>query len=229
MKILLIEDNRELADLIGNILRQDNYKVTTCYSIKKALETGMEFNHDLIILDLLFPDEKGEDFVAELRKKKNNIPILVLSVLSEVESKIDLLKLGVDDYMTKPFNSQELLARIKSLWRRCMDMTFDDKESYGDIMFYWKQNKMNREGKEIFFTKKEGKLLRLLVANRGEIVRREDILKKIWQMDSKHHSNVIQSTIRRLRKHIDHGFSPKMIHNVHGIGYRIVIPPQKDQ
>jgi len=224
MKILLIEDDKNLAHLIGKVLKQYAYEVTICHSAKEALKNGLEFNHDLIILDLLFPDEKGEEFVIELRKKKINIPILVLSALSEVDSKIDLLKLGADDYMTKPFSSQELLARIEALERRCLNMTFNDRECYGDITFDWKQNKVHREGKKIPITKKEGQLLRLLVASKGETVRMEDILKKVWRVESGSHSNVIHATIRRLRKRIDHKCSYKLIRNVHGIGYCIVLP-----
>ena len=224
MKILLIEDDRTLACLIEKSLKQYAYKVTICHSAKEALKNGLEFNHDLIILDLLFPDERGEDFVVKLRKKKSRIPILVLSALSEVESKIDLLKLGADDYMTKPFNGKELLARIEALKRRCYDIIFHDKETYGDITFDWKQNKVKIKEHEIALTKKEGQLLRLLASRRGETVRMEDILRKVWQVETGSHSNVIHSTIRRLRKRIDHDFPYKLIHNVHGIGYCIALP-----
>ena len=115
-----------MAYLIGKALKRYGYKITICHSPKRVLKNGLEFNHDLIILDLMFPNERGEDFVAELRKKKINIPILVLSALSEVGSKIDLLKLGADDYMIKPFSSQELLARIEALERRCLNIVFSD-------------------------------------------------------------------------------------------------------
>lgn len=227
MKILLIEDDKKLAHLIAEALKRYGYNITVCHSAREALKNGLEFSHDLIILDLLFPDERGEEFVIELRKNKINIPILVLSALSEVGNKINLLKLGADDYMTKPFSSRELLARIEALERRCLDIVFNDKESYGDITFNWKENKINRKGNEIPFTKKEGQLLRLLVANKGEIVRTEDILKKVWQVESDSHSNVIHATIRRLRKRIDHDFPHKLIRNVHGIGYCIVLPMQE--
>ncbi len=128
------------------------------------------------------------------------------------------------DFMTKPFDMNELLARIKAVYRRYLEKEYKDQENYGDIAFFWKQNKIVRSDKTIDLTQKEGALLKFLLQNRNRTVRNEDILSKVWEARVGFHSNVIQSTVRRLRKKIDSDFDHKLIRNVHGVGYTLVLP-----
>ena len=224
MKILLVEDDKQLSKLLSKMLRDNGYEVTPCKSIHEVLRNGFEHNHDLIILDLLLNGEKGEDLVINLRKRKMDIPILVLSCLSEVVNKTDLLKLGADDYLTKPFDNSELIARIEALNRRCLNHFFNDKESYGDLVFFWKQNKVIRGNREISLTRKQGGILHLLVRNAGKTVETSEILRQVWNLNPSCSSNVVQSTMRHLRERLDSNFSHKLIQNVHGIGYCFVFP-----
>lgn len=224
MKILVIEDEEKIASFIQSTLEREGNLVTICDSVEESNKQSHELTHDLIILDLMLPGKRGEFYVKEIRKKRLNIPILVLSALSRISNKIELLNLGADDYMTKPFDAEELVARINAMYRRYLQTERKDQMSYGDFAFFRKQNKVKREGKDIILTKKEGELLEFLLQNEGKTVRTEDIIRKIWGAKITYHSNVVQATIRRLRKKIDDGFSHKVIENRHGIGYCVNLP-----
>lgn len=227
MKILVIEDEEKIASFIQTVLKNEGNFVTVCDSIEKAAEHQYEGTHDLIVLDLMLRGKRGEFYVKEIRKKRLNIPILVLSALSRIEDKIELLNIGADDYMTKPFDAQELIARVNAMYRRYLQSERKDQLNYGDFSFYQKQNKVKREGKEIILTKKEGELLEFLLQNKGKTVRTEDIIRKIWGAKPTYHSNIVQATIRRLRKKMDTGFSHKLIENRHGIGYSLTLAEQE--
>lgn len=224
MKILVIEDEEKILKFLEHVLTHEGHEVTLCESADDALENDYIVNHDLVILDLMLEGIQGDEFVQKIRKSKSNIPILVLSALGQISTKIDLLKMGVDDYMTKPFDAGELIARLEALYRRYLEIDVKDEEDYGEIKFYRKQNKVVRHGKEILLTNREGDLLAHLLKNEGKTVRTEDILAKVWHAKMGYHSNIVQATIRRLRKKIDEGFKFPLIRNVHGIGYSVVLP-----
>ncbi len=224
MKVLLVEDDERLSSFLRSTLSKQGYETTVCNSVEEVLKNEYDLTHDLVVLDLVLTGKRGDHLVTQLRKKKSNIPILVLSGLNQVNLKIDLLNLGVDDYMTKPFDPRELIARLQAIYRRYLEVECKDSETYGDIVFHWKQNKVTRGGEEIFLTQKEGELLRFLLQNRNKTVRNKDILSKVWQARVGFHSNVIQSTVRRLRQKVDKDFDHKLIRNVHGIGYMLVLP-----
>lgn len=227
MKILVIEDEEKIALFIKNVLEREGNLVTVCDSVEEATKKDYELTHDLVILDLMLPGKRGEYYVKDIRKKRLNIPILVLSALSRISNKIELLNNGADDYMTKPFDADELIARVNAMYRRYLQTERKDQLNYGDFAFFRKQNKVKREGKEITLTKKEGELLEFLLQNEGKTVRTEDIIRKIWGAKITYHSNVVQATIRRLRKKIDSGFDNKLIENRHGIGYCFNLPVKK--
>ncbi|HLG25782.1 MAG TPA: response regulator transcription factor [Candidatus Gracilibacteria bacterium] len=227
MNILLVEDEEKIAAFIKQILEGENFHVTVCESVEDVLEKGHEDQHDLVILDLMFGGKPGEYLLQQMRKARSNIPVLVLSALGQISKKIEMLNLGADDYLTKPFDAQELIARINALYRRYLESEPADQKKYGDLIFARKQNKIMRGKKEEFLTKKEGDVLDMLIQHRGHAVRTEDILLKVWQAKRGYHSNIVQATIRRLRKKIDSGFTHKLIRNIHGIGYMIVLPAKK--
>lgn len=222
MNVLLIEDEHKIASFIEQILESEQMSVTTCDSVEDAVSHGYPDRHDVIILDLMLRGKPGEYLVGSLRKSRNNIPILVLSALGQISKKIELLNLGADDYLTKPFDAEELIARVHALYRRYLETKQDLEMKLGDLIFYRKQNRVMRGGKEIFLTQKEGDVLDLLIRHQGKAVRTEDILMKVWQAKQGYHSNIVQATIRRLRKKIDDGFDYKLIRNIHGVGYMIV-------
>lgn len=224
MKILVIEDEEKIASFIHQVLEHEGNLVTVCDSVEEASKHEYETTHDLMILDLMLSGKRGEFYVKEIRKKHQNMPILVLSALSRISNKIELLNLGADDYMTKPFDAEELVARVNAMYRRYLQTTRKDEVNYGDFSFSRKQNTVSREGKNIILTKKEGELLEFLLQNQGKTVRTEDIIRKIWGAKITYHSNVVQATIRRLRKKVDSGFAHPLIENRHGIGYSLNLP-----
>lgn len=226
MKILIVEDDIKLCESLEKAFVSSGYKVNVCHSVEEVIGHNFALDHDLIVLDLMLQGKSGDHLVNALRKKSSSIPVLILSGRSDTQVKIDLLNMGVDDFITKPFDMSELLARIKAVYRRYLEKEYKDQENYGDISFYWKQNKIVRSGKTINLTQKEGSLLKFLLQNRNRTVRNEDILSKVWEARVGFHSNVIQSTVRRLRKKIDTGFDHKLIRNVHGVGYTLVLPEQ---
>lgn len=221
MNVLLIEDEEKIAAFIEQVLESEKMEVTVCDSVEEAMGSNYPERHDIIILDLMLRGKPGEYLVNVLRKSRSNIPILVLSALGQINKKIELLNLGADDYLTKPFDAEELIARVNALYRRYLETKQDREMVLGDLVFYRKQNRAVRGDKEIFLTQKEGDVLDLLIRHQGKAVRTEDILMKVWQAKQGYHSNIVQATIRRLRKKIDDGFSHKLIRNIHGVGYMI--------
>lgn len=221
MHILLIEDEKDLVIFLRKILENAGNKVASFHSLEEFTQSGYEHNYDLALLDLMLPGKSGRELVKDLRKENIHIPILVLSAMDQAPTKTELLNLGADDYLAKPFNTEELLARVNALYRRSMDSSYGDEIAYQDLRFFRKQNKAVRGAKEILLTEKEGDLLQFLMQNQEKVIRTSDILRRVWEAKSGYHSNIVQATIRRLRQKVDRGFDHKLIHNVHGIGYRL--------
>lgn len=221
MRILLIEDEQKIADFIKEVLENDGEQVTYCRSVEEVQKNHYANTHDLIILDLMLPGMGGLDYVRLLRKGRNTIPVIVLSALNQISSKVDLFNAGADDYLTKPFEALELLTRIKSVYRRQVKIDKVEDVKVGELIFHRRQNQVVRGDKVSKLTAKEGDLLMLLIYNCGKVVRNEDILSTVWNTKRGFHSNILQSTVRRLRKKIDEGFEKAYIKNIHGVGYMI--------
>ncbi len=224
MDILIIEDDIQLAEHLASELKKYGHNATIANSVKEAISKDLANSHDIVILDLLLKDEHGADFVQYINKENIKIPIIVLSSLANTNNKIELLRAGVDDYMTKPFDINELLARLETVHKRYLEISHNKKVRYDGVTFIWDENKVIREGKEIYLTNKESKLLRYLVLNHGKVVKSEDIIKHVWNVGPGYHSNILQSLIRHIRKRLDEGFDYQLIKNIHGVGYMIEFP-----
>lgn len=223
MRILVVEDNREIAKHVKSILQEEGFKVDLNFSVEEVNNNNLLHNYDLVLLDLMLPGKSGDHLVSILRKKKDNIPILILSGMNQVEKKIDLFRKGADDYLTKPFHAQELIARIKSLHRRHLSKSSQKRECYGEIIFLLREHKMLRGASEIVLTNKEAQILELLLKHRGSAVLTSEILTSIWKVESGAHSNIVQSTMRRLRNKVDRDFTQKLIKTIPGVGYSLEI------
>lgn len=221
MNILVVEDDKVMAGFIAETLRDCGNKVTVVHEVSPVLAGRLDQLHDILILDLVVGSERGEDLLLGLRRLGCNMPILILSGISAVDRRIDLLKQGADDYLLKPFDRGELVARVNALYRRFLDIPNESCQHFTEASFYWDESKVLRGGQMISLTNKEQQFLRLLVLNRGKVVTTEAILKKVWNTSSAYQSNVVPSLVKRLRQKLDGDFADKLLQNIHGVGYLI--------
>jgi DNA-binding response OmpR family regulator len=218
MRILLIEDEEKLASFIKRGLKEERYIVDVARDGEKGLFLAEINPYDLIILDIILPGKDGICVCRELRSKKIDIPILMLTAKSQVRDKVEGLQRGADDYLTKPFVFEELLARVGALLRRKRT----DKSSLlqvADLKLDQLSHNVSRVGKEIILTAKEYALLEYLLLNAGHVVTRSMISEHVWNEEFDSFTNVIDVYVNYLRDKIDKGFKKKLIHTRRGVGY----------
>jgi two-component system, OmpR family, copper resistance phosphate regulon response regulator CusR len=221
MRILVIEDEMQVAKLLQKGLSEEGYEVEVCFNGIAAEKAAKEKKIDLIILDVVLPDINGHDLCMKLRGKGVNIPVLMLTALGTVDDKVRGLNAGADDYIVKPFEFDELLARIKALLRRSSGMFETAKLIISDLLLDLEKRTATRAGISINLTEKEFELLEFLIRNKGRILSRADISKKLWNFSFDSGTNVIDVYISILRKKIDKNYSRKLIHTKSGSGYFI--------
>ena len=220
--ILVVDDEKEIADLLEIYLISDGFQVLKTYSAKEGLRILEEKKIDLVLLDVMMPDMNGFQVLQEIRKK-NNVPVLMLTAKSDEEDKVSGLRLGADDYLTKPFSMKELLARIRAMTRRQSDTT-DSILTFADITLnrstYILTGPKNPEG--IRLANKEYQMLEMLMANPGQIISADQFMDKIWGYDSDAEQNVVWVYISYLRKKLVSAGSCAQIKAMRGVGYSIV-------
>lgn len=222
MKVLVVEDEHQIADFISMVLTNEGIGVTVASSVDQVLANDYLKFVDLVVLDLMLQGNKsGKDLIKEIKKSKLSVPVIVLSALSQISTKIELLNLGADDYMTKPFSSEELLARVRSVYRRYLDMNEQQDVKVADLLYRRQDNMVFRGGKAITLTVKEAEVLLFLIQRVGRVVSNQDLLTKVWAKKAAFSSNILASIIKRLRLKIDDGYEHKLIKNAHGVGYWI--------
>ena len=218
MRILIVEDERKLANFIQRGLKEEKYSVDVAYDGEKALFLVEVNSYDLIILDIMIPGKDGIYICREIRKKNMDVPILILTARDTVEDKVQGLDAGADDYLTKPFAFEELLARARSLLRRKRDQKSMILKVV-DLELNQLNHKVKRAGKEIVLTSKEYALLEYLMLNAGQVVTRTMISEHVWNENFDSFTNVIDVYIKYLRNKIDKGFSKTLIQTIRGTGY----------
>lgn len=217
MKILLVEDERPLAAAVTRLLSDAGWQITWEGDGARGCQAAMLEDFDLVILDVMLPGKNGWDILSDLRAKRRTMPILMLTALEETEDKVKGLELGADDYLPKPFEVTELVARVKALLRR-------DKLNKGmvirisDLEIDRKNRRVTRSGRVIALTRREYDLLEALASNEGRVLSRETIQERVWT-DEESFSNTVDVFIGTLRKKLDAPFERKLIHTVHGFGY----------
>lgn len=218
MRILIVEDEQSLRDLLKKRLTQSGYGVDAVGDGLEA-ETYLEMaSYDLIILDWLLPGLDGISLLKRLRRNKQTVPVLLLTAMDSIKNRVEGLDAGADDYLIKPFSFDELLARIRVLMRRQTDIR-SDAASIADLTVNFSTRKVTRGETVITLSSKEFAILEYLIRNQGIVLSREKIEQHIWSYDFSGDSNVVNVYIRYLRKKIDDGFEPKLIHTVRGAGY----------
>lgn len=218
MHILVVEDEKKTAAFISRGLAEENYTVDTTENGREGLELALNREYDLIILDVMLPGMDGWEVLKRLRERGKDTPVLLLTVLSQVEDRVKGLQLGADDYLTKPFAFSELVARIQTILRRGPVRTADVLK-VGDLEIDFPAHRVTRGGKRIDLTPKEYALLSLLARRTGEVLSRTRIAERIWDIDFESDTNVVDVHMRRLRIKVDDPFETKLIHTVRGIGY----------
>ncbi len=218
LKILVVEDEIGLAEAICAILRKEGYSVTMANDGKSGLEKALSNDFDCIILDIMMPVMNGLDVLTFLRVKNIETPVLLLTAKSEVDDKIKGLDCGADDYLTKPFVTGELLARVRAMTRR-LGTAVEINPRYGDIYLDMKKGELVCGAKSVILGRKEFQMMELLVSNGTSIVTKEDFVKKIWGTDDDSEYNNVEVYISFLRKKLTTLRSNVSIKTRRGIGY----------
>jgi DNA-binding response OmpR family regulator len=221
MKILLVDDEKQLTQALSVILKKNNYSVDCAYNGEDGLDLALSEIYDLIILDVMMPKLDGLSVLKNLRAKKINTPILMLSAKSEIADKIDGLNFDADDYITKPFVTDELLARIRALLRR-KDTFTGDVLSFGDIMLDRDSLELIKGDKKIALGKKEFQILEMLILNEGKSIDKEKFIEKIWGYDTDAEYNTIEVYVSFLRKKLFAVGAKTEIKSIRGIGYTLI-------
>lgn len=220
MKILIVEDQKSTAASLGQGLRELNFDVDLAYDGLTGNELAMSSAYDVIVTDIIMPGINGIELCKNIRNRGMSTPILMLSALDSKEEIIHGLESGGDDYLTKPFEFRELVARIKALGRRRINDD-NNKIVIGDLHIDIGSKQVKRNGVKIDLTPKEFRLLEYLVRNRGHVVTKSDIIKNVWEIEFDPGTNVVEVYINYLRKKIDKDTEDRLIQTRFGVGYII--------
>ena len=218
MHILIIEDERKTADFIKKGLNEESFTTDIAVNGRDGLDLALNREYDLVLLDVMLPGIDGWEVLKRLRARGKETPVLLLTVLSEVEDRVKGLELGADDYLVKPFAFSELLARIHTILRRGPIRTTEVLR-VADLEIDFPAHRVTRGGQRIDLTPKEFALLSLLARRSGEVMSRTRIGERIWDIGFESDTNVVDVHMRRLRLKVDDPFETKLIHTVRGIGY----------
>ncbi|WP_110928544.1 response regulator transcription factor [Bacillus massiliglaciei] len=225
-RILIIEDEEKIARVLTLELRYEGYDTDTAYTGKIGLEKAEARQWDLILLDVMLPELNGMDVLRRLRRAGNHTPVILLTARDAVPDKVSGLDHGADDYVTKPFEIEELLARIRVCLRRSPvdDPTGTDSLSVYDLRINEGTRDIERAGRKVELTSREFDLLLYLVKNKNQVLTREQMISQVWGYDFAGDTNVVDVYIRYLRKKIDKEHDLPLIHTFRGVGYSIKEP-----
>lgn len=220
MRILIIEDEIHLADALSHIMQEQKYLVDMVHNGQDGLAYALSGLYDVIILDVMLPGLNGFQVVKELRKAKNATPVLMLTAKDETADKISGLDQGADDYMTKPFVPQELLARVRAISRRQGDVILEEI-TFADLRLGLSTNILYSQDKQLQLRYKEFEILRVLISNPGITISKETLINKIWGPDSEAEDNNVEAYISFLRKKLAYLGSQANIATIRKVGYRL--------
>ena len=218
MRILVAEDERDLNKLIISCLEKEHYSVDSCYDGLEALDYLECAEYDAVILDIMMPGTDGLSVLKKMRRRYDSTPVLLLTARDSIEDRVTGLDAGANDYLVKPFAFEELLARVRVLLRKPAQTP---KTCYkvADLEVHMDTQQVLRGGSEVKLSGKEFALLRYMVQNEGIVLSRDRLEEHLWNFDYAGGSNVVDVYIRYLRKKLDEGHEPKLIHTVRGSGY----------
>ncbi len=228
-RILVVDDENSISELIATSLKFVGFDVRTAASGSEALRIAEEFKPHALILDVMLPDQNGFEVCRQLRNDGHNVGVLFLTAKDSVEDKINGLTIGGDDYVTKPFSLEELVARLRALLRRIgvVEGTVDEEKiRFADLELDEATHEVRRAGDLIELSPTEFLLLRYLMINADRVVSKSQILDHVWQYDFRGDAGIVETYVSYLRKKIDI-YEPALIHTVRGVGYRMRLPAKK--
>lgn len=222
LNILYVEDDTRLAEDVGRLMTEAGNRLSWTAQGEDGLKRAAAEAFDVVILDRMLPDMSGIEVVRRLRNAGVGAPVLMLSALGRAENRTEGLDAGVDDYMAKPFETTELLARIRALHRRAAGQSHSAVILFGDLECHVKARTAHRQGKHIPLSPKEFALFRYFMENAGEVVTREMLLRNVWNLSFDPQTNVIDVNVGRLRRKLEEGFDSPVLETIWGTGYRLV-------
>ena len=224
MRILIVEDEPELARHIGRALTRHGHIATIKHNGLEGLQTALEETPDLIVLDLNLPGLDGLEVLARLRQASCPARVIILTARSEVEQRVKGLKAGADDYVAKPFSLEELIARVEAMGRRGATPTAADLLKVADLVMDVQHRRVTRAGKPIALSPRELDVLQVLMQEPGRFFSRTELCERVWQREYEYDTRTVEIFITRLRKKVDSGFDPPLIHTQRSVGYTLRVP-----
>jgi two-component system OmpR family response regulator len=222
MRILIVEDEARIADFLQRGLRAEGHFCVIASDGEAGLSLALDGDFDLILLDMMLPGIHGRDVCQQLRMSKINTPLIILSAMDSLDDVIAGLRMGADDYMTKPFSFEELLARVETVMRRSAEISTEELAlAAGPLAFDRQSLRFSVDGEDVKMTAKELAIIELLMSNPGTLFSRERILSNVWGLNMDPLTNVVDVYIGKLRKKIDSDPDHSMIETVRGLGYRL--------
>jgi len=219
LRVLVVDDEQNIAELIAMALRYEGWETAQAHTGSKAVSTAKAFRPDAVVLDMMLPDFDGMEVLRRLRGHQPDVPVLFLTARDSVEDRVAGLTAGGDDYVTKPFSLEEVVARLRGLMRRAGAQAASSSVlTVGDLTLDEDSHEVNRAGEEINLTATEFELLRFLMRNPRRVLSKAQILDRVWNYDFGGQANVVELYISYLRRKIDSGRDP-MIHTMRGAGY----------
>ena len=228
MKILLVEDEAEIGELIKDGLEKEEFSVDYCKDGDTGMEHAMSQTYDAIVLDVMLPGKSGLEILKMVRAGHNNVPIIIITARGETEDRIQGLDLGADDYLPKPFFVEELIARLRAIWRRSSE-TGMSVLNVGTLSANLMTREVARSGLQIEMTPKEFSLLAFLMRAPGRVLTRTQILEQVWGYHFDPGTNLVDVYIRRLRSKIDIESEIPLIETLRGVGYRMKDPDHSEK
>ncbi|MBU5483274.1 response regulator transcription factor [Clostridium sp. MSJ-11] len=224
MRVLMVEDEKYMAEAIEQVLKKNNYSVDLAFDGEYGLDCGLSGIYDIIILDIMLPKIDGISVLKELRRNYIETPVILLTAKGETEDKVKGLDSGADDYLPKPFHTDELMARLRALGRRKNELINDNILQYGDIELNQLTLNLNCRNKEFKLTLKECQLLEILIKRKGMIISKNFIIEKLWGYETDAEDNHVEVYISFLRKKLNSIKSTVSIQTVRGAGYVLKMP-----
>lgn len=218
MRILVVEDEPALNSVLTKHLKKNGYSVDACFDGDSAREHLQADEYDVAVLDIILPGMNGFELLKWMRSEGSDASVLMLTALDSTEDKVKGLDLGADDYLTKPFALEELMARIRLITRKRTGNK-SNVFTIGDLSIDMEKRTAVRAGREIILSAKEFSMLAYMITNKGRVLSREQFLSHLWDYDYEGASNMVDVYIRHLRKKVDEGHAVKLIHTVRGSGY----------